>query len=82
VRCIDDLRIPIPAVVDEIDDRVNKAYAAHPDRLYLIGRDGRTAYAGERGPRGFDPDSWESAIKEELAGPPQRPAGGPSKLDQ
>jgi len=63
---------PIPAVVDEIDDRVGRAYEAHPDRLYLVGRDGRIAYRGGPGPFGFVPDELEAAIQAELrriAGP-------------
>ena len=66
VRCVDDLGIPIPAIVDRLDDRVNKAYGAHPDRLYLVGKDGKIAYAGPPGPRGFDPDELEEAIRKEL----------------
>jgi hypothetical protein len=57
---------PIPAVVDEIDDRVGQAWDAHPDRLYLVGRDGRIAYRGARGPFGFLPDELEEAIRAEL----------------
>ena len=57
---------PIPAVVDEIDDRVAQAYDALPDRLYLVGRDGRIAYRGGRGPFGFVPDQLEEAIRAEL----------------
>lgn len=57
----------LPAVVDEIDDGVADAYAAHPDRLYLVGRDGRVAYRGGPGPFGFDPDELEAAIARELA---------------
>ena len=61
------LNISIPAVVDRLDDRVNQAYGALPDRLYLVGRDGRIAYKGDRGPRGFRPEELKSAIKKELA---------------
>ncbi len=57
---------PMPALVDEIDDRVSKAYAAHPDRLYLVGRDGRIAFRGDPGPRGFIPGELEEAIRQEL----------------
>ena len=46
--CIDDLDIPIPAIVDRLDDQVNKDYGAQPDRLYLVGKDGKIAYAGTR----------------------------------
>ena len=49
------LKIEMPALVDGMDDAVNKAYAASPDRLYLIDKDGLIAIKGARGPRGFAP---------------------------
>lgn len=58
---------PIPALVDDMDDTANKAYHAWPDRLYLVGKDGRIAYHGGRGPFGFDPDELEEAIEAALA---------------
>lgn len=57
---------PIPAVVDTLDDRASRAYDAWPDRLFLVGRDGKVAYHGPRGPEGFDPDQLEAAILDEL----------------
>jgi hypothetical protein len=57
----------IPAVVDRLDDKVNKAYSGWPDRLFLVGRDGKMAYSGGRGPGGFRPDELARAIKKELA---------------
>lgn len=57
---------PMPALVDDLDDAVNKAYSAWPDRLYLVGKDGRVAYHGGRGPWGFKPDELEEAIEREL----------------
>jgi hypothetical protein len=66
VLAIEDLDIPIPAVVDDMEDSVNKAYGGWPDRLYLVGKDGNIAYAGGRGPFDFKPDELESAIKSEL----------------
>ena len=57
---------PIPALVDNMDNKVNRAYAAAPDRLYLVGKDGRIAYRGGRGPFGFKPDELEAAIRKEL----------------
>ena len=65
--CVQNLGLDIlPAVVDRIDDRVNTAYGAWPDRLYLVGKDGRIAFAGARGPAGFDPDALATAIRTEL----------------
>ena len=57
---------PMPALVDDIADTANRAYAAWPDRLYLIGKDGRVAYAGGPGPFAFKPDELEEAIAKEL----------------
>lgn len=56
----------IPTLIDEVDDGVGTRYAAWPDRLYLIGKNGRIAYAGAAGPRGFKPEELAEAIEAEL----------------
>ncbi len=66
--CMVKLALEIPAVVDEMDDAVARAYAAMPERLYLVGRDGRVAYKGGLGPMFFRPAEWEAAIEGYLAG--------------
>lgn len=38
------------------------AYAAWPERLYLVDLGGRVAYAGGRGPFGFKPAQLKRAI--------------------
>ena len=53
-------------LVDSIDDAVEGLYWAHPDRLYLVGKDGTIAYHGLQGPNGMRPDELEQAIEEEL----------------
>ena len=67
-RCEDTLQYGIRTYVDEMDDGVSEAYAASPTRLYLIGLDGRTVYAGGLGPFGFKPGELQEAIGEYLAG--------------
>ena len=62
-RCESALQYGIPTLVDEIDDPVNRAYAAIPTRLYLIGTDGRVVYAGGLGPFGFKPQELKVAIE-------------------
>ena len=62
----DKLGLEIPAIVDTLDDVANKAYSGWPDRLYLVGKDGKIAYKGGRGPWGFKPDELQIAIKKEL----------------
>ena len=66
-RCKVALEYDIPTYVDEMDDAVNKAYAAMPTRLYLIGLDGRVVYAGGLGPWGFKPTELAAAIEAYLA---------------
>ena len=50
------LRLTMPCLVDDIDDSVDNAYQANPDRLYVIDLQGRIAVQGAPGPFGF-PDS-------------------------
>jgi hypothetical protein len=61
--CSLDLRIPLPILVEEMDNGVDEAYGAAPERLYVIGADGRVAYQGGAGPHFFDLDAWEQAIE-------------------
>jgi len=57
---------PIRMVVDGIDNKVGDAYAAWPDRLYLVGRKGRLEYVGGAGPFGLSPNELEDAIRKQL----------------
>ncbi len=57
---------PMPALIDGMDNAVEAAYESHPDRLYLIGKDGRVSFKGGEGPFGFKPDELEQAIRTEL----------------
>ncbi|MFO0902361.1 MAG: deiodinase family protein [Pirellulales bacterium] len=56
------MQLKTPLVVDEIDNRVGKAYGGSPDRLYLVDRDGRIAFAGGPGPFGFNPRELEQSL--------------------
>ena len=65
-QCEEALKYGVRTYVDEMDDAVNKAYAAFPTRLYLVGLDGRVVYAGGLGPYGFKPKELRKAIEEYL----------------
>jgi hypothetical protein len=58
----------MPMAMDGLDNAVASAYGGWPDRLYLVGRDGRIAYQGGEGPFGFKPEELERAIETHLAG--------------
>jgi type I thyroxine 5'-deiodinase len=62
-ECADALAYGIPTYVDDLDDSVNRAYAAWPTRLYLVDQEGRVAYAGGPGPYGFKPAELGRAIQ-------------------
>jgi Iodothyronine deiodinase len=64
--CSVRLRTRIPVLLDDVDDAVALAYGGWPDRLYLVGRDGRVAFQGGEGPDGFKPDELARAIEAEL----------------
>lgn len=64
--CAVRLQTRIPVLLDDVDDTVALAYGGWPDRLYLIGRDGRVALQGEPGPDGFKPEELAAAIEREL----------------
>jgi hypothetical protein len=63
-----ELKINIPCLIDNLDDKVGKDYSAWPDRLYIVGTDGTIAYKGGPGPRGFKPTEAAEALEEYLAG--------------
>ena len=62
------LEMSIPTLLDEMSNEVDEAYAALPDRLYLIDDKGDVAYRSGRGPMGFRPHEFEAAIQTHLAG--------------
>lgn len=62
--CSASLRLSIPTLVDKEDNKVNAAYAGWPDRLTVVGVDGKIAYYGGKGPSGFKPNELEAWLKE------------------
>lgn len=67
--CSTRLRLSMPVLVDEIDNRTDDLYAAWPERLFVIGKDGKVAYAGKQGPWGFKPVEVADWLKVNV-GPP------------
>jgi hypothetical protein len=60
------LRLSLPMVIDGMDNAVEAAYASWPDRLYVVGADGRIAYKGAPGPGGFHPEEMQAALSQLL----------------
>jgi iodothyronine deiodinase-like protein len=64
--CVTKLGIKLPALIDDLDNRVERAYTGWPDRLYVIDRTGRVAYKSAAGPFGFKPAEVEASLKQLL----------------
>jgi len=65
--CSLKLELSIPPLLDDMGNSTDRKYYALPDRLYLIGRDGRVVYRGAPGPFGFVASELERAMVEYLA---------------
>ena len=70
---------PLPFGVDAMDNAANDAYAAWPERLYIVDENGKIAYRGGVGPFHYDPAevrSWLAARYGEVKHPEAKPAEG------
>ena len=59
---VERLKYRLPVAIDGMDNAADKAYAAWPERMYVIGTDGRIVYKGGMGPFGFKPEKAEDAL--------------------
>ena len=64
--CAAELKISIPIIIDGLDDKVGADYGGWPDRIYVVGTDGRIVYQSGPGPRGFKPQDAKKALTEYL----------------
>ena len=60
--CVRKLGIKFPAVLDEFGNSTERDYTGWPDRLYLIGSDGRVVFKSRPGPFGFKPEELAAAL--------------------
>jgi hypothetical protein len=60
--CVRKLGIKFPAVLDEFGNSTEQAYTGWPDRIYLVGQDGRVAYKSKPGPFGFKAEELSAAL--------------------
>ncbi len=60
--CAERLKLSIPTLVDSMDNAACEAFAAWPERIYMIGADGRIAYKGGPGPFEFNPPEAGEAL--------------------
>lgn len=75
--CLASLKLSVPTVIDQDDNKVNIAYAGWPDRMYVVGTNGCIAYKGGPGPAGFKPDEVEDWLKKNVKPPAETPGETP-----
>jgi hypothetical protein len=66
---VEKLKYRLPLAIDGMDNPADKAYAAWPERIYVIGVGGRIVYTGGMGPFGFKPADAQEALAAYLGQP-------------
>ena len=59
---VSEMDLEAPTLVDDIRNTANACFAAWPERIYIVGVDGRIAYRGGPGPFEFNPDEARAAL--------------------
>jgi len=52
---LDRTKLSLPTLIDNMDNKVDDAYKAWPDRVYVVGINGKIIFKGAEGPKGFKP---------------------------
>ena len=65
--CQIGLDLQMPMLVDSIDNDVDNKYVGLPMRMFLVDTDGKIAFAGDKGPFGWDDDAFEETLKKVIA---------------
>jgi hypothetical protein len=74
-------KFSVPFGIDEMNNAANDAYAAWPERLYVLDGQGRVSYKGGNGPFKYDPKevrAWLAARYGEVKHPEAAPASPPA----
>lgn len=66
---VEKMNVATPTLVDDIQNTAMACYAAWPERIYVVGTDGRIEYKGGMGPFDFKPEELESFLRERYGNP-------------
>ena len=72
---VERLKCRLPVAIDGMDNRADAAFAAWPERIYIVAPGGRVAYKGGMGPFEFDVEAAGKKLSELLASAPARTGG-------
>ena len=65
--CAIGLKLSMPILIDDADNRADIAFQGWPERLYVLSNDGKIAYHGGKGPFGFDTEELYQFLESYLA---------------
>ena len=65
--CQINLDLHMPMLIDSIDNDIDNKYVGLPMRLFLVDAEGKIAYVGDKGPFGWDDESFEETLKTLIA---------------
>ena len=66
VACGLTLNLDMPIAVDAIDNKVGRAYAGWPNRMVVVGTDGKILFASVPSPRGTDATVLRDWLEEKV----------------
>jgi hypothetical protein len=72
---VERLKYRMPVAIDAMDNRADQAFAAWPERIYIVGPGGRVLYKGGMGPFEFRPEEAGKRLSEVLGSPGSRVGG-------
>ncbi len=61
--CVRHLGLSMPTLIDDMKNTVGRSYNAWPDRIFIVGLDGRILYRSDAGPKGFKVDELERELQ-------------------
>ena len=64
--CGSELNMTMPFLLDDMKDTAEHAYDGWPDRIFVVDTEGKIAYRGAPGPKGFKPDEAVEILKKLL----------------
>jgi hypothetical protein len=71
-------KYPVPFGIDDMSNAANDAYAAWPERLYILDESGHIAYRGGMGPFKYNPAEAREWLAARFGAVPQAPAAAPA----
>jgi hypothetical protein len=67
--CVLRLNLKMAMLLDNMSNEVDRLYAALPDRLYLLDKNGIVVFRTVVGSPGFDVEAWYAAIRQHVGVP-------------